>query len=253
MPRTGIAKVVKVKKVRPTQPSAADIASKKGGANTISEPSDAGGKKGGPSASQIASKKGGGYTDTGSTKPTKPPAGGKEEVLHGTTSGSGVKLNTNAGSPGSPGGKKGNTRKTNAEQFGFNVKPVRRTGGGGGGITRGGGDGTGGGGGGGGSIGDRFGGGRRDTGLEGASDGGRLAGAFRDRNIVGSQNDVEEFDGSSFSGGGYDEAGGGGGSGSALAGRESVGLARVRQGESVEDVVYGVKKRSRRVSRARGE
>lgn len=137
-------------------------------------------------------------------------------------------------------------RKQNAKTFGFDTQtaPTRRKRSGG---TAGGG----------GSVGgaitrDRT-GGRRDTGLEGGNDGGRLGGAFRDRDIVGSRNDITDFDGTGFSGGGGEAGGGGGGSGSSLAGRESVGKADIRQGESVEDVVYGVKRRSRKVSRARGE
>ena len=88
----------------------------------------------------------------------------------------------------------------------------------------------------------------------GANDDGRLGGAFRDRDLVGSQNDIEEFDGSAFSGGGFDESsGGGGGSGSSLAGRESIGRVGQIEGQSLEEVVYGVKKRGRKVGRARGE
>ena len=79
--------------------------------------------------------------------------------------------------------------------------------------------------------------GSRDIGLGGASDGGRLQQGFRDRDIVGSENSIEEYDGSQFSGGGSESTGGGGGgSGSALAGREAAGLANIKEGESVEEL-----------------
>ena len=235
MPQTGVGKVVK--KVVKKQPSQKALEDKKGGNVKVQEQS----------------------TSTSGTS-----GDDKKKFLHGTTSGSGHHLTgaTTFDSPNSPYSeaykaakqarqeKKAQQKiKQNQREFGIGDQvqrpkpkpsggtPTRERGRGGGG----------------GGIGDRFTGGQRDTGRQGPSDGGRLAGAFRDNNLVGSQNDIEEFDGSTFSGGGFDESGGGGGSGSALAGRESVGLAKVQQGESVEDVVYGVRKRGRKVSRARGE
>ncbi len=96
-------------------------------------------------------------------------------------------------------------------------------------------------------------------GILGKPDGGgvgdNLHGAFHDPNLVGSENTITDMsDGSSFSGGGFDDvSGGGGGSGSSLAGRESVGQVGQLEGQSLDEVVYGVKKKGRKVSRARGE
>ena len=224
MPQTGTGKPPKPKKVH-GQPSQRAIEAKKGGAVNIN--------------------------------PVKPPPAspGKEDVLRGTTSGSGVQLTTNVTTQEERIAKQQRQERRaakkiarNREEFGFNFdKPAPRP--------------------------DRE---RQIYGLPegqvrqekdntstrrertrreggGGTAVGPLQNAFRDRDLVGSQNDVEEFDGSTFSGGGFDETGGGGGSGSALAGRESVGLAKVEQGESVEDVVYGVQKRSRKIRRARGE
>lgn len=140
-------------------------------------------------------------------------------------------------------GKRGDQTR-NAKQFGFKdtSTPTRKKRSGGTSTQSGGG----------GGLRDRS-GARRDTGLQGANDGGRLGGNFRDRDLVGSENTITEFDGSEFSGGFDDVEGGGGGSGSSLAGRESVGKVGDMEGKSLDEVVYGVKKRSRKVGRARGE
>ena len=87
----------------------------------------------------------------------------------------------------------------------------------------------------------------------GQNDRGRLQSSFRDPDLVGSRNDIDEYGGSSFSGGDGEAAGGGGGSGSSLAGRESVGRVGDTSGRSLDEVVYGVKKRGRKVARPRGE
>jgi hypothetical protein len=148
---------------------------------------------------------------------------------------------------------KSRQQSRNADKFGFKQPTGDRqrrkfggtsSGGGGGSV----GDGMRGGGGG--NLGRPEGGGIATS---GANDGGKLGGSFRDKDLVGSQNTIDDFDGSNFSGGFDDVEGGGGGSGSSLAGRESVGLIGDTKGQSLDEVVYGVKKRGKKVGRARGE
>lgn len=188
-----------------------------------------------------------GYSASGATTPTEARAGTKKGVRDIKRVGKSIdapgKDPYNAG-PKSYTRKSGGTRKANADTFGF-TQPVMRK-------KRTGGTVMGDGGGGGGSRFDRFQRGMHDTGAIGAQDGGKLSGSFRDSNLVGSQNTIEDFDGTEFSGGG-NEGAGGGGSGSALAGRESVGLLSLKKGQSVEEAVYGVQRRRGKVSKVRGE
>ncbi len=209
MPQTGTGKPPKPKKVH-GQPSQRAIEAKKGGAVNIN--------------------------------PVKPPPAspGKEDVLRGTASGSGVQLTTNVTTQEERIAKQQRQERRaakkiarNREEFGFNFdKPAPRP--------------------------------DRERQIYGLPEGqvrqekdNTSTRRERTRREGGGGTAVgplqNAFDGSTFSGGGFDETGGGGGSGSALAGRESVGLAKVQQGESVEDVVYGVQKRSRKIRRARGE
>lgn len=92
--------------------------------------------------------------------------------------------------------------------------------------------------------------------IGGTSGGGTLRVSMNDRNLVGSRNQITEFDGEEYGGGesgGFEGGeGGGGGTGSSLAGRESVGNADLNAG-SVQDVVYGVRQRNKRGRRAKGE
>lgn len=88
----------------------------------------------------------------------------------------------------------------------------------------------------------------RNYATQGTSDGGKLSGGFADQDLVGSGNAIIDYDGTQFSGGG------GGDTGSTTAGMESAGLANVQQGQSLDDVVYGVKKRGKNqgLRKARG-
>lgn len=70
--------------------------------------------------------------------------------------------------------------------------------------------------------------------------------SFKDPDLVGSYNQVDEYDGSSYS------SGGGGGTGSSTAGRESSAFVGDTAGRSMDEVVYGVKKR-RGAARRRGQ
>ncbi len=147
MPLTGIGKAPKPPKPpKPTpksQPSASAIEAKKGGGN-YSAPSDAGGKKGGPSASDIANKKGGNVKaqeTKGGGKP-QPASAGKEDVLQGTTSGTGDKLQVNVSKGGTAGGKLttpyGGKKKTGKTQTGGTGGSTFTGGRGTGGYTKGG-------------------------------------------------------------------------------------------------------------------
>jgi hypothetical protein len=77
-----------------------------------------------------------------------------------------------------------------------------------------------------------------------------------DPDLVGSEGSIDEFDGSYGDWGSSNDVteGGGGGTGSALAGRESVGRVGQVEGQSLEEVVYGVQKKGRKTrARGRGE
>ena len=74
----------------------------------------------------------------------------------------------------------------------------------------------------------------------------RFQQSFRDGDLVGSDNEVTDFDGSVTTTGAA-----GGGTGSALFGREVVGRVGDFEGQSVEDIVYGAQKKGRKVRRAR--
>lgn len=77
----------------------------------------------------------------------------------------------------------------------------------------------------------------------------RPANPYSDTDIVGSGNQIDDFDGTSTRIGKGNSVesglgGGGGGTGSGLAGRESVGLVGETSGKSMEDIVYGVKRKN---------
>ena len=83
-----------------------------------------------------------------------------------------------------------------------------------------------------------------------------LTNSARDPDLVGSGGTIEDFDGSTTEFGGSQFVGGGaggGGTGSALFGRESSGQVGDTQGQSLDEVVYGAQRKSRRVRRPRGE
>lgn len=163
-----------------------------------------------------------------------------QETVKGTGSGGKTGSTKFSGKPSPKKSTQDKSREINKKTFGigdFTQAPIRK--------KRSGGTSDGG------RIYDRLRGG--DTARDGGSDGGRLGGNFRDRDLVGSRNEITDFDGSEFSGGFDDVEGGGGGSGSSLAGREAVGRVGELKGQSLEEVVYGVKKRGRKVGRARGE